>query len=112
MTVEFGQRVKAYMERGDLSQRKLARKIHIRRSTISSVLSGDLNLSPNNLDRFEKGLNISSSEKIEFSLSSLGLTNAQIESKTGKPMRDLNEIRHSRRKLFDSKGRQFGVIRY
>ncbi|HYM65466.1 MAG TPA: helix-turn-helix transcriptional regulator [Candidatus Sulfotelmatobacter sp.] len=112
MSIEFAQRVSAYMERGDLSQRSLARKIHIRRSTISMVLKGFSDLSQKDVLRFKDGLNIPIDDIVEFTLSSQGFTNSQVEKITGKKMRDLSEIRHAKRKLIDSRGRQFGLIRY
>jgi plasmid maintenance system antidote protein VapI len=112
MAVEFGLRVQAYMQRADLSQRRLGRELHIRPATISKVIKGDLELSPNDAVRVAKSIKVPSVELIEFTMSSQGFSNSQIEQIQGTPLRDLDNIRHAKRKLFDSKGRQFGIIRY
>lgn len=100
---EFGQRVAAYMERQDLSQRKLARLIHKRRTTISRVLKGEIDPSPKDAEKWERALKVSSDEKIEFNLSFLGASDARIEQIQGRPLRDLDSIRHAKRKLVRGK---------
>lgn len=109
MSKEFGQRVSAYIEREELSQRALAKIIHIRRSTISRVLNGGTDLSPKDAARFERGLRIPVGEKIEFNFSSQGVPNSRIEELQGKPLRDLESIRQDKMKVI-VRGKT--VIRY
>ena len=99
MGIEFGQRASAYMERQDLSQRKLARLIHVRPSAISRILKGEIEPSSKDAEKWENALKISTDDKIEFNLSFLGMTNARIEEIQGHPLRDLDNIRHAKRKL-------------
>jgi len=113
MTKESGEILSAYMKRVEISQRGLAKKIHIGRDTIRNVVRGDRELSVDQAIKIADALRIKDeNHRAEFQLFSAGLTRHQVRRALGREPSTVEQITDVRvRVLRDHSGKRIGKLR-
>lgn len=107
MSIEFGQRVSAYMFRAGVSQEELARKAHKGTGTLRRVVRGERELSVDESIKIADALRIrDEGERAEFQLFSNGLSRDEVGRVLGRTPRTIEQIKDVRVRTFrDSSGR-------